>query len=505
MINLRFVVDFNIIIDHIFQRSEWEKVSIIIDFLLKKKMGFISSSSIPTIFFLVQKHKPYFLKHLPKFLNKFNIAKTPSYIDFNEKLAKEDIEKYLLELSARSIKGYILTRDKKFLESSSIAISPNEFFDLIEEKENNRNISFTDLPLQVFEIFSNIEKSWDEITACAQFICGKYVKEFEEKFARYLDAKFCIGVNSGTSALIVALMSIGLEPGDEVIMPVNTFIATAEAVSILGGKPVFVDIHPEFFTINVDQIENKITKKTKVIIPVHLYGQCADLDPILKIAKKYNLFVIEDACQAHGAEYRGKKAGTIGDIGCFSFYPSKNLGAWGEGGACVTNNEELAEKMIKIRNHGGMVKFQHDILGGNFRMEEFQAAVLSTKLKFIDDWNNLRRDIAKNYNMLLKDIGNIELPKEADYNSHVYHLYVIKTAHRDRLKEYLDKNGIGNGIHYPLPLNLHPFFRNTNKNNNFFVAKDISKKILSLPIYPFLTVEEIEFISTKIKDYFENN
>ena len=247
-------------------------------------------------------------------------------------------------------------------------------------------------------------------------------------------------------------MAIGLKPGDEVMMPVNTFIATAEAVSILGGRPVFVDIHPDYYTIDVNQMESRITDRTKAIIPVHLYGQCADMDQIMEIERKYNLWVIGGACQAHGAEYRGRKAGTIGHIGCFSFYLRRNLGSWGEAGACVTNDEELAERMYKIRNNGGIKKYQHDILGENFRMEEIQGAVLGKKLYYLDEWNEKRRYTARLYLDHLWDLednGLFKLPHEAPYNKHIYHLFVItlKGKNREVIISELQNNSIDIGIH----------------------------------------------------------
>ena len=360
-------------------------------------------------------------------------------------------------------------------------------------------VPFLNLKKEMQFIKDEILKKFDRIIDNTAFISGEYVKRFEEKFADYLKTDFCIAVNSGTSALIAALMAVGLKNDDEVIMPVNTFIATAEAVSILGSKPVFVDINPKFYTMDVMELEKKINKKTKAIIPVHLYGQCADMTPIMEIAKKYNLYIIEDACQAHGAEYKGRKAGTIGDIGCFSFYPGKNLGAWGEGGACVTNNKELADRMHKIRNHGGIEKYQHEILGANFRIEEFQGAVLETKLNFLDKWNNLRIAAARKYNEILKNITDILLPLEHPYNKHVYHLFVIRTKHRDKLRDFLNNKGIASGIHYPLTLNLLNFY----KKEDSLIATEISNEILSLPIFPFIAEDEINYVTEKIKSFFK--
>ncbi|MDL1957558.1 MAG: DegT/DnrJ/EryC1/StrS family aminotransferase [Candidatus Desulfofervidus auxilii] len=437
------------------------------------------------------------LKDICNFLSKFYIAKTPSYVDFKHPLIQIGFTSYFIESSARSIGAYVLTNNKEFLRYSNIAIHPKDFFQFIKEYKSNANIPFINLKDLNLQYYPQIEILFDDIIAQSNFICGKYVHAFEKTFAEYLGIRHCIAVNSGTSALIVSLLSIGLKPGDEVILPVNTFIATAEAISLLGGKPVFVDIDERTYNINPNKIEEKITSHTRAIIPVHLYGQCADMDPILEIAKKYKLWVIEDACQAHGAEYKSKKAGTIGHIGCFSFYPSKNLGAWGEGGAIVTNNHKLAEKMYKIRNHGSTKKYQHDIIGGNFRMEEFQAAVLLVKLKDLDTNNEKRRKIAFTYTNLLKNIKGIIPPFEAPYIKHVYHLYVVRIISKNRnlIETYLKNKNIETLIHYPLPIHLQPAysFLRCNKKN-FPVAEKIAKEILSLPIYPELKEEKIKYV-----------
>ena len=506
----KFVLDVTILIDFLLKREGHEEISKIIEYLVKNKKGFISSSSLPTLYYVIWKYKKEIFGDLPKVLKRFIVWKTPAYIDWNHPLAQEDIEDYLIHLTAESLDAYVITRDKKFLKLSDRAITIEKFFEIVQKEKEEKRIPFLNLPSQVSKIYPDIEKKWDDILANAGFVCGKYVKKFEEKFSEYLGAKFCIGVNSGTSALIVALIAIGLSSGDEVIMPVNSFVATAEAVSILGGKPVFVDIHPDYYTIDVTQIEKKITKKTKAIIPVHLYGQCADMDPIMEVAKKYNLWVIEDACQAHGAEYKGKKAGTIGHIGCFSFYPGKNLGSWGEAGACVTNDEELAVRMYKIRNHGGTKKYQHEVLGGNFRMEELQGAVLIEKLKYLDTWNKKRREVAKEYKKHLKFLEEksyLVLPKEAPYNKHIFHLFVVQAERRDELLKFLNGNFIETKIHYPrLLTDLTTFKENRYyKNKEFKNAKRIKEKLLSLPINESIKVEDITYITKVLEQFYEKN
>jgi len=502
----RFIIDPNIILDFILERNNFKLLSIIIEYLVRTASGFIASSSLPYIYSSLKKHKPELIQCLPDVLDKFIMWKIPSYVDLNHPLAKKNINKYMLHISAESLDGFILTDDKELESMSDRSIAINEFLNLTITSKQKR-IPFIDLKRQNIRLFPKVERKLDDIVVKSQFICGKYVHEFEKKFASYLGAKHCIGVNSGTSALIVALMAIGLKPGDEVIMPVNTFIATAEAVSILGGKPVFVDVHPDYYTIDVSQIEGEITDRTKAIIPVHLYGQCADMDPIMEIAKKYSLWVIEDACQAHGAEYKGRKAGTIGHIGCFSFYPGKNLGAWGEAGACVTSDDILAEKMYKIRNHGGIKKYQHDILGGNFRMEEIQGAVLSEKINYLDEWNERRRKVAKMYNKILKDLECkrfIKLPKEAPYNKHVYHLFVIQinNVERNKVISELKNYGIDVGIHYPSPLHKVSVYY---EDKSYPVAEKIQSKIISLPIYENIQEKDIYFVKNQIESMFNKH
>ena len=366
----------------------------------------------------------------------------------------------------------------------------------------NRKIPFVDLNRILKDILPEIKNKIKEIVSNSRFIGSKYVKEFEESFAEYLKVKHCITVNSGTSALYLALKSIDIKPEDEVIIPVNTFIATAEAVSLLGAKSVFVDINEKVYNIDTTKIENAITKRTKAIIPVHLYGQCADMDEINKIAKKYKLWVIEDACQAHGAEYKSKKVGSFGDVAAFSFYPAKNLGAFGEGGAITTSNNEIAEKIKLLRDHGSKQKYYHEIIGGNFRMEEIQGAVLSTKIKFLDKWNETRRNAAKLYNESLKD-SEIIAPYETSYNKHVYHLYIVRVKKRGNLQRFLLENGVATGIHYPIPIHLQKAYKDLNyKRGNFPVAEKVTEEILSLPMYPGLSEKEIKFVVGKIKDFY---
>jgi dTDP-4-amino-4,6-dideoxygalactose transaminase len=297
------------------------------------------------------------------------------------------------------------------------------------------------------------------------------------------------------------LRACGISKGDEVITVPNTFIATTEAITHVGGEIIFVDINPKTYTIDVSKIEEKISNKTRAIIPVHLYGQPADMDPIMELAKKYNLKVIEDAAQAHGAEYKGKKVGSIGDVACFSFYPGKNLGAYGDAGMITTNNEEIDKKVKLLRNHGRITKkYEHEIEGYSSRLDNLQAAILRVKLKYLNNWNDSRRNNAKKYNKLLNNTAGIITPYEADYAKHVYHLYVIRTEERDKLREELKSKSIATGIHYPIPLHLQPAYNYLgHKKGDFPITEKASQEIISLPMFAELSDEQIEEIVELIK------
>lgn len=362
-------------------------------------------------------------------------------------------------------------------------------------------IKFLDLKKQYPLIKEEILDKFNDVINNSSFISSGYVKEFEFEFAKYCNTKYCICVNGGTSALYLALMAMGIGNDDEVILPANTFIATAEAVSLLGAKPVFVDVKEDSALIDFNEIENSITKKTKAIIPVHLYGQCADMNEIMKIAKKHKLTVLEDACQAHGAEYKNKKAGTFGSCAAFSFYPGKNLGAWGDGGAVVTNNKKLADKIYLLRHHGEIKKYHHNIIGGNFRINEFQGAVLSTKIKYLEEWNEKRRKNADLYLKYLENDKVIPINTEKT-NKPVWHLFVVKLKNRKKFMDYLKEKGIQSGIHYPIPLYLTKAYSHlTYKKGDFPVSEKLSKEIVSLPMYAELTKEEIKYISEIINNY----
>ena len=367
-------------------------------------------------------------------------------------------------------------------------------------------VPFVDLKSQYLGIKDEIQKELNEVLDSTAYISGKKVKKFEEDFAKIHSVKYCTALSSGTDALHTALVAMGIKYGDEVIVPVNTFIATSETVSLCGAKPVFVDHDEKTFNIDVNKIEKAITPKTRAIIPVHLYGQPAEMDKIIDIAKKYNLFVIEDCSQAHLSEYKGKKTGGFGSIGTFSFYPGKNLGAYGEGGAVVTNSEELYNKMLRFRQHGSVEKYVHEFEGTNYRMEEIQAGVLNVKLKYIEDWTGKRRKAASVYYDRLRAFNPEVLipPYVPEYIKHVYHLFVIKVQKREELIKYLSEKEIQTGLHYPAPLHLQRAYDYLEyKKGDFPVAEKCCREILSLPMYPEISEEQIGFVCDALKSFYD--
>ncbi|MCJ7472343.1 MAG: DegT/DnrJ/EryC1/StrS family aminotransferase [Actinobacteria bacterium] len=364
-------------------------------------------------------------------------------------------------------------------------------------------IPFVDLKTQYHSIKKEILEIVDNVMENSAFIGGSFVKKFESDFTEFCNAKYCVGVGNGTDAIIISLRSLGIGPGDEVITAANSFIATSEAISQTGAKVVFCDVDEATRNINPDLIVEKITDRTKAIIPVHLYGQPADMDSILEIAKQNSLYVVEDCAQAHGARYKGKKAGTFGDIGCFSFYPGKNLGAYGDGGAIITDNKELEEKIRKFANHGRSEKYNHEFEGINSRLDGMQAAILSVKLKHLEEWNNKRNTNARTYNEKLKGIKDLITPVIPYDRDHFFHLYVIRSKERDRLKKFLTENGISCGIHYPIALpNLKAYSYLKHRPGDFPVSSGLQDEILSLPMFPELNTKQIEYIASIIEEFY---
>jgi dTDP-4-amino-4,6-dideoxygalactose transaminase len=360
-------------------------------------------------------------------------------------------------------------------------------------------VPFLDLKAQNDPLRREILSSIEEVIEKSSFAGGPFVAKFEEEFAAFCQTRHAVGVGNGTDALWFALLALGVGPGDEVITVAHTFMATAEAISFCGAKPVFVDITEDTLTLDPALLERAITPKTKAIIPVHLYGQMADMDPIMEIARKHKLFVVEDACQAHGAEYKGRKAGSIGNAGCFSFYPGKNLGAFGEAGAVVTNDKELAVKMQVLRDHGQETKYHHSVVGWNGRMDGIQAAVLRVKLKHLALGNAARLKNAHLYQDLLRDNDLVTLPHIAAHGVHVFHLYVIRVKNRDGVLQAMGARGVSCGIHYPTPVHLQKAYAHLGQGpGSFPVTERCAAEILSLPMFPELTPAQIETVAKEL-------
>jgi len=367
-------------------------------------------------------------------------------------------------------------------------------------------VPFLDLTAQHEALRGEINAAIQEVIDCSAFAGGSFVAAFEEDFAAFCESKFAIGVGSGTEALWLALLALGVGDGDEIITVPSTFMATAEAISFANATPVFVDIQERTYTLDPALLERAITPATKAIIPVHLFGQMADMDPIMEIARRHGLYVIEDACQAHGAEYKGRKAGSIGDAGCFSFYPGKNLGAFGEAGAVVTNNGELKRKIQALRDHGQSKKYNHDVIGWNARMDGIQGAVLRVKLKYLARANARRRANARLYEQCFAGMNDLIVPKEASYASHVYHVYAVRVKARDALMRSLADAQIGCAIHYPVPVHLQEAYRSLGLGRGMFpVAEKCADEFISLPMFAELTPEQVAIVAGKVKAWFQSS
>jgi len=368
------------------------------------------------------------------------------------------------------------------------------------KKEINM-IPIIDSKRQYAQIGAEIEKEVLEVLRSGSYILGKHNKALEEELAEFTGAKYSVALNSGTDALHLALRALDIGEGDEVITVAFTFVATTEAIGIVGAKPVFVDIDNDTFNIDPMKIEAAITPKTKAIMPVHLYGQPCNMDIIMDIAKRHNLYVIEDACQAIGAKYKGKMVGTFGDIGCFSFYPTKNLGAMGDGGLATTNCEKLRDRMIALRNHGGAVRYYHDEIGVNSRLDEIQAAILRVKLNYLNDWNTKRREHAYFYNELFAECSDIQTPKEIDDAYCVYHQYTVKVPNRDEVHKMLQENGIGAMLYYPVPLHLQKVHEYLGVGKGSLpVTEKNTEMVISLPMFAEITEEEQRTVAKTLID-----
>ena len=370
------------------------------------------------------------------------------------------------------------------------------------EPRAGMQVPLVDLRAQYQALKNELLAAVADVFEGMQLFLGPNVRALEEEFAAYCHAAHAIGLNSGTDALILGLRAADVGPGDEVVTVSHTFFADTEAIALVGATPVFVDVEPDTWNMDPGKLEAAITPRTKAVIPVHLCGQPADMAPILEIARRHELFVLEDACQAHGAEYRGRRVGSIGDAGCFSFYCSKNLGAFGEGGALVTNDDQLAARVRRLRDHGSDRRYEHAEIGTNARLDEVQAAMLRVKLRHLDDWNARRQANAAAYGEALADTG-LELPTARPDRTHVYHLYVVQGPRRDALKAYLGERGIATGVHYPIPGHLQPAARPWSKGpGSLPITERLSERVLSLPMYPELAAEQIAYVADCIRAFY---
>lgn len=364
-------------------------------------------------------------------------------------------------------------------------------------------VKFVDLSAQHKALEPEIKDVFNRVLANCSFVLGPEVEKFEKAFAAYCGVAHCVAVTNGTAAIQLALQGLGVGLGDEVITVAHTFVATAEAINATGARPVFVDIDPLSYTMDPAMLEVAITPRTKAIIPVHLYGQPADMDAINAIASRHNLLVIEDSCQAHGAKYKGRRAGSLGNAACFSFYPSKNLGACGEGGAVTTNDPELAKKLRMLRDHGSVKKYEHDFPAYNLRLEGIQGGVLAVKLPHLDGWNENRRVLAKRYNELFAG-SKVAVPQQMRYAEHVYHLYIIVVEDREALRRALTEHGIENGLHYPVPLHLQKAYADLGyKKGDFPVSEHVASNHVSLPMYAELPLEHVEHVAKTVREILE--
>ncbi|TMC93256.1 MAG: DegT/DnrJ/EryC1/StrS family aminotransferase [Chloroflexi bacterium] len=362
-----------------------------------------------------------------------------------------------------------------------------------------KHLPLVDLKAQHAAIEADVRAAIERVTTNADFILGADVAAFEAEYARYCEATHCVGLDSGMSALELGMRAMGIGPGDEVITPAGSFIASSSAISSTGATPIWVDVDARTYNIVPDQIEAAITERTKAIMVVHLYGQPADMDRVMEIARRHGLPVIEDACQSHGARYKGRRTGSMGAFAAFSFYPSKNLGAYGDAGALTTNDPELAEKVRMMRNYGQRAKYEHVYLAWNRRLDSLQAAVLRVKLRHLDAWNQSRRTVASLYAELLPASPSLGLPYSSPESEHVYHLYVVEVENRDRVQSELTAQGIGTGIHYPVPIHLQEAYRDRGfRPGTFPVTESAAPRLLSLPMYPELTERDVRRVAEAV-------
>jgi dTDP-4-amino-4,6-dideoxygalactose transaminase len=467
--------------------------------------GWIASTTIQSLWQGLGKDERNKIKPLLEHLS----VVTPTARDLEDALQGDDFEEKLALTLTRScgFDAIVSTMPKNFSNNEGFVLTADQVKSKINGPIDSVNeVRLLDISASYHQILNDVEKEIADTTRTGQFILGSKVEQLEEKIAEYCQTKYAAGVSSGTDALLISLMAAGIGEGDEVITSPYTFFATAGSIVRSGAKPVFVDINDVTFNIKAEHIERHITSNTKAIMPVHLYGQCADMEPIMKLAKKHNLLVIEDAAQSIGSEYKNKRAGSLGDMGCFSFFPAKNLGAFGDGGIVTTSSDDLYEKLKVLRVHGSKPKYYHKSIGGNFRLDSLQAGVVKAKLRYLEGWTDKRRKNATVYNQLFQQNAltqYIQLPPEV-FPRHVFNQYIIRTgSRRDELRTFLNKNKIGCEIYYPLPLHVQECFVSLGyKKGDFPESEKAASETLALPISHEITRPQQEYIVENIRRFF---
>jgi dTDP-4-amino-4,6-dideoxygalactose transaminase len=519
MIGHKVLVDVSVFNDVLQKNDDWQECLAVLELARKGQIkGWISSLTKALLYLHHVKtiEDQTVRKLIHELTNAF--SEIPLRRIVNEQAMKDAASDFLCSIQLESAKQFhldaIITSDKKGFPQNDLSVyTPEEFLNCFYDPVRDPgSVTFLDLKAQHHEVYNEIDDRMTDIMTNTGFILGPHVQEFEERFAEFHGAQYCVGVSSGTDALHVALLALGIGPGDRVVVPVNTFMATPEAVSLTGALPVFVDMEPRTYNLDCKKLKALLQNQEKdmgqgsgnikAIIPVHLYGQPANMKDIMAIAKTYHLKVIEDCCQAHLAGYDNRLVGNFGDFGAFSFYPGKNLGAYGEAGALITHDEGLYQRAKLFRQHGETERYHHQVIGHNFRMSAFQGAVLNAKLGYLRGWTEKRRANARLYNELLKDMTDIRIPEELDKTYCVYHLYVIRHDDRDGLQTYLREKGIATGLHYPIPLHMQVAYRFIgHSEGDFPVAEKAARRILSLPMYPELKERQIRYVAEMIKSY----
>ena len=495
--------------DFLIEALSSKEKSVVIDFCKTGKCkGWVSSTTLPVLLRVLKKEDKVRLFDL---LNRLSVI-TPTAIEIEQVFQDESFEEKLALNLVRSCRldAIVSTEPEKFSGNDVSVLTVKQ----LESKVNGsprpiNEVKLLDISASYHQILNDVEAEMADTTRSGQFILGSKVMEMEEKIAKYCQTKYAVGVSSGTDALLISLMALGIGEGDEVITSPYTFFATAGSIVRTGAKPVFVDINDVTFNMKAEHIERYITPKTRAIMPVHLYGQCADMEPIVAIAKKHSLNIIEDSAQSIGAEYKSKRAGSLGDMGCFSFFPAKNLGAFGDGGVVTTSSKEFYEKLKILRVHGSNPKYYHKMIGGNFRLDALQAGVVKAKLKFLEDWTEKRRKNASTYNQLFRQNAltqYIQLPPEV-FPRHVYNQYIIRLENRrDELLSFLKGRNIGCEIYYPLPLHFQDCFQSLNyKKGDFPESERAADETLALPISHEITQAQQEYIVENIRYFFLKN